>query len=415
MIRSSMTIGLMAITAAAAGAQHPALQDTLESRERESWVAWQKRDGAFFQEFLSDDHIDIEGQGPSTKAAIVGFVSSPACVVKSYSLDHFTLTPLDSNVAALTYHAAQSTRCGGSPVPSPVWITSVYVRRAGRWLNATFQVTPDLSKPATGSAAAGTSAGKPHADAAETTDHFVALDGYRLHTVVEGRGQPVVVFESGMGDGADSWEKVQPAIARIARTVSYDRPGLGKSDKAPELHDLNQSADELHKLLQSNGSPPPYVLVGHSMGGLIVRVFAHRYPNETAGIVLVDPADEGTDDRLHTKLSPEQWAGYREFMTKHVQDPVMHMDMYGMTSGSQAAAASLPAVPTILLSASKVDDLSPDDRPFRETAIELHREWVQRTANAELVAVPTHEHYIQIVAPETVIAAITKVVTAVRR
>jgi pimeloyl-ACP methyl ester carboxylesterase len=265
-----------------------------------------------------------------------------------------------------------------------------------------FTVTPRLN--------ARTTDDQSHKHSAQIEDKYFDLGGYHLHAVLEGQGKPVVVFEAGMGDGTDSWEKVQPEISKVTRTLSYDRPGLGKSDKAPQLHDLNQSADELHALLQKSGAPPPYVLVGHSMGGLIVRVFVFRYPNDTAGIVLVDPADEGTDDRLHSKLSKEQWESYQAFMKKHLEIPIMHMDMYGMTSGAEAGAAvPLPSVPKILLSASKTDDLSNDDKPFRETAMELHREWVKKTPNAELVAVPTSEHYIQIVAPETVIAAIKKV------
>jgi pimeloyl-ACP methyl ester carboxylesterase len=261
-----------------------------------------------------------------------------------------------------------------------------------------------------------TIAAQGHKHPAQAEDKYCDLGGYRLHAVIAGHGKPAVVFEAGMGDGTDSWEKVQPEIAQLTRTLSYDRPGLGKSDRAPQLHDLNQSADELHTLLQKSGLPPPYILVGHSMGGLIVRVFAFRFPNETAGIVLVDPSDEGTDNRLHSKLTKEQWESYLAFMKHHLENPIMHMDMYGMTSGSEAAAAApLPSVPKILLSASKLDDLPDSDKPFRETAMELHREWVQKTPKAELVPVPTSEHYIQIVAPETVIAAIKKLLTTNKR
>src|ERR1700728_392839 len=245
---------------------------------------------------------------------------------------------------------------------------------------------------------------------AQAEDKFFDVGGYRLHAVLAGQGKPAVVFESGMGDGTDSWDKVQPEISKVTRTLSYDRPGLGKSDKAPQLHDLNQSADELHVLLQKSRVSPPYILVGHSMGGLIVRVFAYRYPSETAGMVLVDPSGENFDDRLHSKLTLQQWQAYLEAKKEHFAIPVMHMDMYGMTSGSEAAAAvPLPSVPKILLSASKLDDVPADRKTFREAAVELPKEWVQKTPDAELVAVPTSEHYIQIVAPEIVIAAIKKV------
>jgi pimeloyl-ACP methyl ester carboxylesterase len=244
-------------------------------------------------------------------------------------------------------------------------------------------------------------------------DKYFDMGGYRLHAVMAGKGKPSVVFEAGMGDGTGSWEKVQPEISKMAQTFSYDRPGLGKSDRAPAPHDLNQSADELHALLQKSGIPAPYILVGHSMGGLIVRVFAYRYPSETAGMVLVDPSDEGTDARLHSKMTPEQWDSYRAWMKKHLENPIMRLDMEAMTSGQEAAAAvPLPSVPKILLSASQIEESS---KVFREVAIELHKEWVQKTPNAELVPVPTSEHYIQIVAPETVISAIKRLATEIGR
>jgi hypothetical protein len=119
------------------------LADTLEALERASWRAWQARDGAFFEHFLADDHMEVGFFGPGTKASVVAGVASPACVVASYGVGQFTLTRFDPHTAALTYHAAQHTLCNGHPVPSPVWATSLYVQRDGRWLNALYQQTPD--------------------------------------------------------------------------------------------------------------------------------------------------------------------------------------------------------------------------------------------------------------------------------
>ena len=110
--------------------------------EKQSWEAWKNRDGEFYRDFLSDDHQEIGAGGVSTKTDIVPFVGSKACVVKSYSVDNFTVTIFDANTALLTYHAAQDTLCGGTPVPSPAWVSSLYVRRAGHWLNAFYQQTP---------------------------------------------------------------------------------------------------------------------------------------------------------------------------------------------------------------------------------------------------------------------------------
>ena len=126
----------------AAPAGDTALKETLVALEKQSWVAWKSRDGKFFQDFLSDDHIEVSAGGVSGKSVIVPFVASDKCVVKSYELDHFELTAFNASTAVLTYHAAQDTICFGQPVPSPTWVSSLYVKRAGRWLNALYQHSP---------------------------------------------------------------------------------------------------------------------------------------------------------------------------------------------------------------------------------------------------------------------------------
>jgi hypothetical protein len=116
-----------------------ALKDTLVNLEKQSWQAWQRRDGAFFQAFLSDDHVEVGFHGVARKAAVVAGVASRACVVHSFAIDTFELTKLNPTTALLTYHAAQQTLCNGHAVPSPVWASSLYVRRGDRWLNAMYQ------------------------------------------------------------------------------------------------------------------------------------------------------------------------------------------------------------------------------------------------------------------------------------
>jgi hypothetical protein len=117
------------------------LEQTLEAAERQSWVAWQHRDGKFFASFLSDDHVEVGTTGLATKAQVVAFVSSPMCVVKSYSVDRFQLTRFDENTALLTYRAEQDTMCGKTAVPSPTWVSSLFLRRNGKWVNALYQHT----------------------------------------------------------------------------------------------------------------------------------------------------------------------------------------------------------------------------------------------------------------------------------
>ncbi len=133
---------LASVTAAQpAPAADGALQDQLVTLEKQSWEAWKNHDGRFFSGFLSDDHIEMGFGGRTDKATVVAGVASPVCNVKSYTVGDFKLAVLDTDTALLTYHAAQDTTCGGKPVPSPVWVSSLYMRRGGRWLNVLYQQT----------------------------------------------------------------------------------------------------------------------------------------------------------------------------------------------------------------------------------------------------------------------------------
>jgi pimeloyl-ACP methyl ester carboxylesterase len=118
---------------------------------------------------------------------------------------------------------------------------------------------------------------------------LVDVGGYRLHIHCTGSGSPTVVIVAGAGDWSTTWGGVvQPEVAKTARVCTYDRSGLGWSEAAPLPQDAAQFARELHTLLQNARVPGPYVMVGHSLGGFIVRVFAHDYASEVLGVVLID-------------------------------------------------------------------------------------------------------------------------------
>jgi pimeloyl-ACP methyl ester carboxylesterase len=114
-------------------------------------------------------------------------------------------------------------------------------------------------------------------------------DRRRVHLRDLGEGSPAVVFESGLMSTVLTWHEILPQLAKSTRVVGYDRPGLGWSDPGREPRTASRIVDELHALLAETKVPPPYLLVGHSFGGLTMLLFAACYPEEICGVVLIDP------------------------------------------------------------------------------------------------------------------------------
>jgi pimeloyl-ACP methyl ester carboxylesterase len=118
---------------------------------------------------------------------------------------------------------------------------------------------------------------------------LVGIGGGRsLYLDCAGSGSPTVIMEAGFGGNTGNWRDVQPQIGRTTRTCAYDRAGLGNSVALPGVHDAGDEINDLQRLLDAARIAPPYVLVGHSYGGLLVRLFAKAHPDETAGVVMVD-------------------------------------------------------------------------------------------------------------------------------
>ena len=119
---------------------------------------------------------------------------------------------------------------------------------------------------------------------------LVDIGTHRLHLHCAGDGAPTVVFDAALGASSLSWSLVQPSIARVTRACAYDRAGFGWSEGGLMPRTAGRIADELHQLLEIAAVPGPYILVGHSYGGLVMRVFAARHAAAVAGLVLIEPA-----------------------------------------------------------------------------------------------------------------------------
>ncbi|HET9221612.1 MAG TPA: alpha/beta hydrolase, partial [Roseiflexaceae bacterium] len=124
---------------------------------------------------------------------------------------------------------------------------------------------------------------------------LVDVGGYRLHINCVGAGSPTVVLDAGLGGSSLDWNLVQSELGNTTRVCAYDRAGMGWSDPGPQPRTPHQIADELHTLLMNAGIAEPYVLVGHSLAGKNVRLFALTHPEQVAGMVLVDARSEYVD------------------------------------------------------------------------------------------------------------------------
>lgn len=121
---------------------------------------------------------------------------------------------------------------------------------------------------------------------------LIHVGEHQFHLYCTGAGEPTVVFEAGLGDSSFIWNRVQKELSTATRVCSYDRPGLGWSDFIAELIPRQQVAENLHTLLVNAGVQGPYILVGHSIGGIYVREFTYAHPDKVAGLVYIDSVHE---------------------------------------------------------------------------------------------------------------------------
>lgn len=200
---------------------------------------------------------------------------------------------------------------------------------------------------------------------------LVALDGVSHHVVVEGSGGPVVVLESGLGGGVLEWEAVASALRDEVTVVRRDRPGLGWSrGRPPGERTATVAAYELHALLGHLGLAGPYVLVGHSLGGLHVRALAGAFPDDVAGMVLVDPTHEEGAARVPAlrRMGQVQAVVSRALLAA---GPVGRALLRAVFTRSLAAECAKPVAPETATVLRHAAELARDPEVIRTVAAEM--------------------------------------------
>lgn len=297
--------------------------------------------------------------------------------------------------------------------------------------------------------------------------HLVDIGhGRKMDILCVGQGTPTVILDAGLGDQIRAWAIVQPQIARRTRVCSYDRAGLGFSDPSDRPGTSANAVDDLHQLLIAASVRPPYVLVGHSLGGMYVRLYADKYLSEVAGMVLVDPVSEEQGSRytaldLSTKTLNDRYvawirsecipgsatgfdrfseiykrcvggpdphfsAEFNDALANNVSTTVHFQAVWSewvnvfTTSSDQVRAArrTFGDIPLIVLSRAPYELQPNETRTMRDAKnhlwMELHDDLARLSIRGVNRVVPGGGHYIQFDRPEAVVGAVFEVLGEIR-
>lgn len=235
------------------------------------------------------------------------------------------------------------------------------------------------------------------------------IDGRRVELALAGSGQPAVVLENGLGGSLDWWAKVVPEISRETRVLAYNRAGTGSSEGLRGPRDGAHIVEELRRLLRAEGIAPPYVLVGHSAGGLYMQLFARRHPTEVAGLVLVDSTHP---EQLAGAGAPDRWPTAARVAFDALTSELAKREMAALpaTGAELLALPPLRGKPVIVLSAARpmqeTSDLARDSNAKRVDILRLN-------PGARQVWVDSG-HGIPLEKPDAVIEAIEDILSTVR-
>ena len=272
---------------------------------------------------------------------------------------------------------------------------------------------------------------------------LVDVGGHKMHLDCTGQGTPTVILESGLWDDSTVWYKVQPEIAKLTRVCSYDRAGLGYSDPRPhQVPDSRNIAQNLHTLLANAGVNPPYILVGHSLGGIHIRVYQNLYPSDVVGMVLVDSGHPDQESRLPSEMNKIQSRLYLKSKLWGLAVPLgiprllgacgvtvecnwqvikaRDAEVNGIRASGEEARHSGPidSMPLVVVSRDPEKGAAPGvippelSRRFEEQWTQMQAELLRlSTSSSQVVAIGSSD-YVQIDRGDLVIASIQKVLDA---
>jgi pimeloyl-ACP methyl ester carboxylesterase len=255
------------------------------------------------------------------------------------------------------------------------------------------------------------------------TENMIDVGGRKLHCFVYGSGAPAVVLVSGLGAPQEYWNFVVPDLAAKTTVVTYDRAGVGKSEIGALPADGAQSARDLRVLLDKLAVPEPYILVGHSFGGMIVRLFAAMYPADMGGLILEETQHEDNLTELRKILKGKDLEAFDQmlgdrFMTP--ENPKSEADYRNATRDQLKASPPLPKMPLVVLtvagrakamgpmfSAEAIEDMDKLDTALSDRLAAL-------IPGGRLIVIEGAGHNIHMDKPQAVIGPVVEMIKAAR-
>lgn len=294
---------------------------------------------------------------------------------------------------------------------------------------------------------------------------LISIGSPRLHIRCTGIGSPTVIVENGGAAFSFDWALVQPEVQRFTRICTYDRAGYAWSDPGPEFDTFDQASRDLHQLLANRGVDGPYVLVGHSLGGMLVRYYQAKYPRDVVGVVLVDSSHEESFEPVGPKivripeLSRNEYQDLLEEAKAHrpknpEPDPVpttifppydklpaqfqtlhlwalkkilplvktwglnLQFDLSRLHQMRIQTPHPLGNLPLVVLTASRFDAVAPSGMTAdeaRQDHLRLQNDLAQLSTNARHIMVSSSGHSIYLDQPQVVIRSIAAVVNSAKQ
>ncbi len=247
---------------------------------------------------------------------------------------------------------------------------------------------------------------------------FVEIRGKKQYYVNKGEGNPVVVFVSGLGPTMDDFFEIQNKISKTTQTFCYDRAGVGKSEPFNNDRSLENISSELKELLEKVKISKPFILVGHSRGGLIARFFANKYPDKICGLILIDPAlPEHRSMKRSQRTDKEKVefdAFYNSFCTDSIKYSATIRSEFNAADSASISGKNFPSnIPITILASNKItkDKYSKADTKIK---VDLLNAYLKTAPQIKLILTNKSGHFIHEDEPKLVVKEILLMINKIK-